>query len=404
MRTLRNAVAAWDTPGPACTGRSLVLLRECAVRAQAALLHHAAGLRIAVSSDFYTARLQIAPGEALLFERLGMALLQADPDQTRALTRRQREQALVLAPERRLRANELGEVGSDAATPLADTSAATWGLNATRVPSSPYQGRGIRIAILDTGLDISHPDFAGRVVVSRSFAGELPVDDGNGHGTLCAGIACGPQQPAHGPRYGVAPAAELCVARVLDDDADGTDGQVLAGIDWAVRNRCAIVSLSVGTPVADGDSYPLLYEQAAARALGAGTVLIAPAGNSSQRPDTILPVERPANCPSIVAVAAVDQNLAVAAFSNGGVNPGGGAVDLAAPGIAIASASPRPALYQSGSGTSMAAPFVAGIAALIAEADPEARGAALRAALLKAFRPLPAPARDVGAGLVQAPQ
>ncbi len=403
MRTPRNAPAARQAPGPAYTGRSLVLLRERTARAQAALLRHAAGLRIAVSSDFATTRAALAPGEALLFERLGAAVLDADPEQTRALTRRHSQGALLLEPERRVRAR-LGAADSGAGPPLADTPAATWGLEATRVSSSPYQGRGIRIAILDTGLDLCHPDFAERAVISRSFAGDLPVADGNGHGTLCAGIACGPEQPAQGPRYGVAPAAALYVARVLDDDADGTDGQVLAGIDWAVRNRCAIVSLSIGTPVAAGDSYPMVYEQAAARALGAGTVLIAPAGNSSQRPDTILPVEHPASCPSIVAVAAVDQSLAVAAFSNGGVDPDGGAVDLAAPGIAIASASPRPALYQTGSGTSMAAPFVAGIAALIAEADPRARGAALREALLRAFRPLAAPARDVGAGLVQAPR
>ncbi|HYL01761.1 MAG TPA: S8 family serine peptidase [Steroidobacteraceae bacterium] len=404
MRIRRNAVAAGHRPGPAPTGRTLVLLHGRTASAGVALLRDAAGLRVAVSSDFDAARLGIEPGEGLLFERLGAALLCGDPDQTRALLRQQREGTLLLEPERRVRASVIGDADPDLGTPLADTPAATWGLLATRVPYSPYQGRGIRVAILDTGLDLFHPDFADRAVVSTSFAGELPVDDGNGHGTLCAGIACGPRQPALAPRYGVAPAAELYVARILDDDADGTDGSVLAGIDWAVRHRCAVVSLSVGAPVAAGDSYPMIYEHAAARALDAGTVLIAPAGNSSQRPDTILPVEHPANCPSILAVAAVDQNLAVASFSNGGVNPDGGAVDLAAPGIAIASASPRPALYQSGSGTSMAAPFVAGIAALIAEADPRARGAALRAALLKAFRPLPAPARDVGAGLVQAPQ
>jgi subtilisin len=404
MRTHRNAPTAPDAARPGGTGRSLVLLRERSARAAAALLHHAAGFRVAMSSDFHMGRPRIAPGEGLLFERLGAALLDGDPDQTRALVHRHCEGALVLEPERYVRATELGADDSGDGLPLADTRAATWGLQATRVLSSPYQGRGIRVAILDTGLDLSHPDFAGRAVVSKSFAGELPVDDGNGHGTFCAGIACGPQQPTHAPRYGVAPAADLYVARVLDDNADGTDGSVLAGIDWAVRNRCAIVSMSIGTPVAVGDSYPKVYEQAAARALSVGTLLVAPAGNSSQRPDTIAPVEHPANCPSILAVAAVDQSLAVAPFSNGGLNPDGGDVDLAAPGIAIASASRRPTLYQLGSGTSMAAPFVAGIAALVAEADTSARGAALRAALLKAFLPLPAPARDVGAGLVQAPQ
>jgi subtilisin family serine protease len=114
-------------------------------------------------------------------------------------------------------------------------------------------------------------------------------------------------------------------------------------------------------------------------------------------------VEHPANCPSILAVGAVDHSLAVAPFSNGALNPNGGEVDVAAPGIAIFSAAPRPDLYQTGSGTSMAASYVAGIAALFAEADLTARGAALRALLLQACRALSARMRDIGAGLVQAP-
>lgn len=387
-----------------CTGRSLVLFKGRSARAGAALLHRSAGLRVAMSSDFDVTLPGIDAGEALFFERLGAALFHGDPDQARALARRQTEGALLLEPERCVRASELAVAGASPASALSDTKAATWGLQATRVLSSPYRGRGIRVAILDTGLDLGHPDFAGRAIVAKSFSGALPVDDANGHGTFCAGVACGPEQPTGAPRYGVAPGAELYIARVLDDNADGTDGNVLAGIDWAVRNQCAVVSMSIGTPVALGDSYPKVYEQAAARALEAGTLLIAPAGNSSQRPDSIAPVEHPANCPSILAVAAVDQSLTVAPFSNGGLNSDGGGVDLAAPGIAIGSASPRPTLYQLGSGTSMAAPFVAGIAVLLAEADRNARGATLRAALLGAFLPLHAPPRDVGAGLVQAPQ
>jgi len=402
MRTRRPTAVHARLRG--CTGRSLVLLRDRTARAGPALLRRSAGLRDAMSSDFDAAPPRIDPGEGLFFECLGAALFYGDPEQALALARRQADGALVLEPERNVRARELAPAGPGEELPLADTGAATWGLQATRVLSSPYRGRGIRVAILDTGLDLRHPDFSGRAVVTKSFAGQLPIDDANGHGTFCAGVACGPEQPAQAPRYGVAPAAELYVAKVLDDNADGTDGNVLAALDWAVRNRCAVASMSIGTPVAVGDSYPRVYEEVAARALAAGTLLIAPAGNSSQRPDTIAPVEHPANCPSILAVAAVDQSLTVAPFSNGGLNPDGGDVDLAAPGIAIASASPRPTLYQLGSGTSMAAPFVAGIAALLAEADREARGAALRTALLKAFLPLAAPPRDVGAGLVQAPQ
>jgi len=392
--------------GSGHTGRHLVLLKEGTGRAGAEILHNATGLRIAVSSDFYGSlrQTQLAPGHGMLFERLGAALLHSDPDQAQALANRTDAQTLLVEPERYVRASGLA-VGPTATTvPLADTTLATWGLQATGILSSRYSGRGIRVAILDTGLDPQHPDFAGREIVSQSFVAGLPVDDGNGHGTFCAGVACGPEQPGQSPRYGIAFGADLYIAKVLDDNADGADGNVLAGIDWAVRNSCAVISISLGAPVALGDSYPHVYEQVAARALAAGSLLIAPAGNESQRPDTIAPVEHPANCPSILAIGAVDPSFAVAPFSNGGLNPHGGEVSLAAPGIAIVSAAPRPTLYQTASGTSMAAPYAAGIAALLAEANPTARGAALQGLLLQSFLALVAPARDVGAGLVQAPQ
>jgi subtilisin len=379
--------------------RQLALFSAGAGRAAAGILHQATGLKVALSCDYDGASRHPppAPGEAILFERLEAAWLHADPDQGRSL--RARTGALV-EDERCVRAQALPAPSCEA---LRDSAQASWGLTATRTLSCRYSGRGIRVAILDTGLDLQHPDFAGRNVVSRSFVDGRSADDGNGHGTFCAGVACGPKEPSEGPRYGVAFDAQLFVARVLDDEAGGVDGNVLAGIDWAVRHHCAIVSMSLGTPALVGDSYPEIYEQVAARALAAGTLLIAPAGNHSQRPDTITPVEHPADCPSILAVAALDQGLTVAPFSNGGLNAHGG-VDLAAPGISIASAAPRPTLYQTASGTSMATPFVAGIAALLAEGNPTARGAALRALLLQALRTLPAVTRDVGGGLVQAPQ
>jgi subtilisin len=388
------------------TGRQLVLFRKGVNRGFAEALRNAAGIRLAVSSDFdrATARTNLALGEGLLFERVGAALIHGDPDQARSLARRADPRALIIEPERYVRASGALRPLGDVALPLRDTAFETWGLKATRALSSRYSGRGVRVAILDTGFDLGHPDFAGRSIVSQSFVAELAVDDANGHGTFCAGVACGPPQPRDAPRYGIASAAELHVARVLGDDASGTDGNVLAGIDWAVGRGCAVISISLGSPVYLGDGYPEVYEHVAARSLAAGSILIAPAGNESQRPDSIAPVEHPANCPSIVAVGALGQSLEVAPFSNGGLNPNGGEVGLVAPGIAIVSAAPRPDLYQVGSGTSMATPFVAGVAALLAEAHPEVRGAALRALLLEAFRALPAPARDVGAGLVQAPE
>jgi subtilisin len=294
-----------------------------------------------------------------------------------------RQNSLIVEPERLVRATGLGQLAPPVR--FADTVQAAWGLQATGVLSSPYAGRGIRVAILDTGLDLLHPDFAGRNVVSQSFVKDLPVDDANGHGTLCAGVACGPQRPSRQRRYGVAFASEMYIAKVLDDRAGGADGNILAGIDWAVRNNCSIVSMSLGSPVLVGDGYSQVFEQMAVRALSAGSLLLAAAGNESQRPDRIVPVEHPANCPSILAIGAVDPSLAVAPFSNGGVNPDGGQVDLAAPGVVIFSSCPRPGLYQSDNGTSMATPLVAGIAALIAEANPDARGGALRDLLLRAI-------------------
>jgi subtilisin len=117
----------------------------------------------------------------------------------------------------------------------------------------------------------------------------------------------------------------------------------------------------------------------------------------------ILPVSHPANCPSIMAIAAVDAQMQIAYFSNGGLNPQGGQIDLAGPGVAVHSSWPRPALYNTISGTSMATPHVAGVAALLAEANPNARGVSLGALLAREARRLTLPSRDVGSGLVQAP-
>jgi subtilisin family serine protease len=130
---------------------------------------------------------------------------------------------------------------------------------------------------------------------------------------------------------------------------------------------------------------------------------VAAAGNESNRPVSIRPVGHPANCPSILAVAALDTNLAVASFSNRGLNPDGGQIDIAGPGVEVYSSWPMPGRYRTLSGTSMATPHAAGVAALLAEANPGARGAALARLLIATARRLDAPSSDVGAGIVQAP-
>jgi subtilisin family serine protease len=284
-----------------------------------------------------------------------------------------------------------------------DETQATWGLQATKVVNCCRTGRGIRVAVLDTGVDQQHPDFAGRSITTQSFVAGEAVQDGHGHGTHCIGTALGPKCPGVRPRYGIAYEAEIFAGKVLSNAGSGGDAGILAGIEWAIQNRCAVISMSLGAPTRPGQAFSQVFERVARRAQEQGTLIVAAAGNESQRPDVINPVGHPANCPSIMAVAALDSQGAIARFSNRGINPDGGQIDIAGPGVDVLSSWPMPTRSRRISGTSMATPHAAGIAALYAEQDPTARGAALGRLLTGGAQRLSLPSSDVGAGLVQAP-
>jgi subtilisin len=266
-------------------------------------------------------------------------------------------------------------------------SGATWGLVACRVPPSTRNGAGIMVAVLDTGMDLGHPDFAGRPVVSRTFVGQ-PVQDLNGHGTHCIGTSCGPKAPpGTTPRYGIGSAASIYAGKVLSNAGSGTQAQVLAGMNWAIANGCHVVSMSLGSQAPVNAA----YTAAGAAALRRSCVIIAAAGNENS------PTGAPANSPTIMAVASLDPNLMPSSFSNFGK------VEIAAPGRDIFSSLPMPRRYGILSGTSMATPHVAGCAALWAQTSSSLRGQALWAKLQQTARRLPLPASRVGSGLVQAP-
>ncbi len=291
------------------------------------------------------------------------------------------------------------------ATSAFSDGTATWGLQATKVLDSSYSGAGIKVAVLDTGLDLNHPDFAGRTITERSFISGEAVQDGNGHGTHCIGTSCGPlnpPDPSSSMRYGCAYNAEIFAGKVLSNAGSGSDGGILKGIEWAISNGCQIISMSLGAPTRRGTTFSPIYEEVAKRALNRGTLIIAAAGNESQRPWWINPAGRPANCRSIMAVAALDNRLTVASFSNGSINPEGGQIDIAGPGVDVYSTWPIPTRYRSISGTSMATPHVAGIAALYAEATRK-RGLELWAVLMCEAQRLDLSSGDGGIGLVQAP-
>lgn len=265
---------------------------------------------------------------------------------------------------------------------------ATWGLIACRVPFSSRSGVGIKLAVLDTGMDLGHPDFVGRPIVSRSFVGQ-PVQDLHGHGTHVVGTAAGPKAPAGvTPRYGIAYRSLIHVGKVLTNSGTGSMAGILAGMNWAIANRCVVINMSLGGP---GGPHAA-YTAAGQAALNSGCLIIAAAGNNGPLGSTIAP----ANSPTVMSVASLDRTLIPSSFSCRGK------IELAGPGRDVFSSWPRPVRYKTISGTSMACPHVVGCGALWAETSPALRGLALRNRLLATARPLPFPPTQVGRGLVQA--
>lgn len=447
------------------TGKYLVLLRDDGVKEGLQAIRDASGLKeVCNAADYGGAAVEMAEAEraeVFLLDKLKVAVVDADPSQLGELQAAAAGDKAILAvePERIMYAltdpvaaqfpleylrgykdavNHLfTQLTGGTAVGTAEVAAAfvnsaqfTWGLQSTGAHRSRFSGRGVRVAVLDTGMDLNHPDFAGRIVPAQtqSFVTGQAVDDLNGHGTHCIGSALGFQQLASGAmRYGCAFRGDIFVGKVLSNAGSGGDSGILAGINWAITNQCRVISMSLGARVQPGETFSTIYENVAQRALRSspGTLIVAAAGNDSRVPGTNdrfeppKPVGRPANCPSILAVAAVDANLGIAPFSNGGINPSGGGVDIAGPGVGVFSSVPDPFLpnvqpsgpgrpwpprYHSISGTSMAAPHVAGIAAMWLEAGgPGTTAQALWQLLTGNARRLTLPSRDVGAGLVQAP-
>ena len=214
-----------------------------------------------------------------------------------------------------------------------------------------------------------------------------------------AAVSCGPKAPATQCRYGVASGASIYVGKVLSNAGSGSDANILAAMEWAIANGCAVISMSLGADVATPVA---AYEAVGRRALAAGTLVIAAAGNNARRPGDPGFVGSPANSPSILAVGALAPDLRMAPFSARATPVDGGSIDIAAPGLDVYSSWPMPTRYHIISGTSMATPHVAGIAALYAQSTGK-RGRDLWKALIAGTQGLALPVEDVGAGLATAP-
>jgi subtilisin family serine protease len=315
----------------------------------------------------------------------------------------------------------------------ATSTGTAWGIHAVGADTSPLSGDGVTVAVLDTGIDASHPAFEGVELVQRNFTGESD-EDLDGHGTHCAGTIFG--RDISGKRIGVAPHVPTAlIGKVLGQDGGGSD-VILMAIEWALHNDAQVISMSVGIDfpglVADleQEGVPtelaismaledyraniLLFERLGslvqARASFTGPcLLVAAAGNESRRdedPNFVIAVSPPAAADGMVSVAAVGPDpdgFTIASFSNYGAR-------LSGPGVDILSARAGGGLTTM-SGTSMATPHVAGVAALWAEKlmktghftqqrfTDRLVGSAITAGLKPDFSPA-----DVGNGVVQAPQ
>ena len=275
-----------------------------------------------------------------------------------------------------------------ASSEAAAAAAAAWGIGAVGADTSARTGADVVVAVLDTGIDADHPAFAGVTLTQIDFTGS-GLGDRNGHGTHCAGTIFG--RDVDGTRIGVARGVDRAlIGKVLADDGRGNSAWMFDGLQWAVNQGAHVVSISIELDfpnfvrrVVDEEGWPVdlatsraleayratlhMFEALMAmirsrEAFGAGTMVVAAAGNGSRRnvdPDHEIGVALPAAADGVVSVAAVGQSpqgLQVAAFSNT-------FAQISAPGVGIVSAATGGGL-RTLDGTSMACPHVAGLVAL----------------------------------------
>ena len=289
------------------------------------------------------------------------------------------------------------KAGAFVQNPLASQQTAqrkeeTWGINRVHAPAAwPItEGKGVKVAVIDTGIDYTHPELAGQVDggYSAITKTENPADymDDNGHGSHVSGTIAA-HRDGKGV-VGVAPQARLYAVKVLDADGSGNLSDVIDGIVWAAKNHMDVANMSLGAPV---DSEAM--KRAVRFARGSGVVIICAAGNSGGS------VGFPGAYEDVIAVAASDSNDKLAPFSSRGPE-----VDFIAPGVDVLSVRMGGG-FISYSGTSMASPHVAGLAALVVSQGYAGLNGpdGVFAQLKKAVVPLPNLTAEMqGAGMIDA--
>lgn len=266
-------------------------------------------------------------------------------------------------------------------------------------------GKGVTVAVLDSGVDAGHPDLAGRIAQSKSFIPGEEVADRNGHGTHVTSTVGGSGAASSGKEKGVAPGATLAVGKVLSDEGFGSESEIIAGMEWAARDVDAdIVSMSLGSTEPSDGTDPMA-EAVNTLSRETGALFVIAAGNTG----TPSSIGSPGAADAALTVGAVDSADQAAWFTSAGPRYGDNALkpDLSAPGVGILAARSRltegSGDYTGMDGTSMATPHIAGVAALLAEQHPDWTGARLKDALMSTSKELDASAYQLGAGRVSVP-
>ncbi|MEV8225781.1 S8 family serine peptidase [Streptomyces sp. NPDC079167] len=263
-------------------------------------------------------------------------------------------------------------------------------VNAPQAWAAGYDGKGTTVAVLDTGVDATHPDVKDRVTQSKSFIPGEEVDDKNGHGTHVASTIAGSGAASDGANKGVAPGADLIVGKVLSDEGSGADSGIIEAMEWAKAEGADVVSMSLGSSIPDDGTDPMAQAVNALSADG-GPLFVIAAGNAYGAGT----IGSPGSAASALTVAAVDKSDNRADFSSMGplVRSYGLKPDLSAPGVGINAAASQSVpgiegMYQSMDGTSMATPHVAGAAAILKQRHPEWSGERVKNALMSSSKEL----------------
>ncbi|MDD3074423.1 MAG: S8 family serine peptidase [Eubacteriales bacterium] len=265
-----------------------------------------------------------------------------------------------------------------------------WGIehvNAPDVHSAGFQGSGIKVAVLDTGILTSHADL--QVVGGYDTTGIGSYVDDNGHGTHVAGTVAALNNTIG--VIGAAPAAQLYAVKVLDRNGSGTYSNIIAGIEWTINNDIDVINMSLG-----GSSGSIALEQACDAAYQAGILVVAAAGNEGTSTGGTECIGYPAKYSSVMAVGSITSSNIRSYFSSTGST-----LEIMAPGSDIYSTTINGS-YGTMSGTSMACPHVAGVAALVWSAKPSLTNVQLRSALNETANDLWNDPWRYGNGLVDA--